>query len=538
MREREHPGRERVCSRPVTATVNGNTEKRVDRLRIEEVPRWTGAVPRVVDETLRDGLQSASVLDPSIEAKIELLHAMAALGVDVVSVGLPAAGARAEADAARLAREIVDAKLGMIPTGAARTTKKDVYAVARASEHAGTPIEVYAFIGTSPIRQYVENWDMAFLLARVQEACEAAREAGLPFCLVTEDTTRTPPAAIALLYKAAVDAGASRLCLCDTVGHADPHGSRALVEYVRATLLGIGATHIGLDWHGHNDRGLALGNAIAAVQAGVGRVHGTALGLGERTGNARMEHLLLALESMGARPARPAAAYEHFEALAARALGAASDGLVVPASAPDPTPSGVPPAPRNMSRETGDVVEPLTPMTLRVNGETVQVAVRPSRTLLEMLRYDLDLIATKQGCDKGDCGACTVILNGAAVLSCLTLALECDGADVVTCESLAGGASPDPLVDAFDRFGASQCGFCTPGMLMSAKALLATDPHPSTDTVRRAISGNLCRCTGYGPIVKAIEHAANPGASPPDDGAPRPGAECMPAPIPRHGGRG
>ncbi|MEI8255052.1 MAG: 2Fe-2S iron-sulfur cluster-binding protein [Deltaproteobacteria bacterium] len=494
-------------------------------------------MPMVVDETLRDGLQSASVLDPSIEAKIGLLHAMAALGVDVVSVGLPAAGARAEADAARLAREIVDAKLGMIPTGAARTTKKDVYAVARAAERAGTPIEVYAFIGTSPIRQYVENWDMDFLLSHIREACEAARDAGLPFCLVTEDTTRTPPAAIAQLYAAAVDAGASRLCLCDTVGHADPNGTKALVEFVKATLVGLGATHVGLDWHGHNDRGLALGNAIAAVQAGVGRVHGTALGLGERTGNARLEHLLLALESMGARTVRPAAAYEKFEGLAASALGAASIGLVASVAPPDVAIVD-PLVPARAARDAGEVAEPLTVMTLRVNGETVQIATRPSRTLLELLRYDLDLIATKQGCDKGDCGACTVMVNGAAVLSCLTLALECDGADVVTCESLAGGATPDPLIEAFDRFGASQCGFCTPGMLMSAKALLATDPHPSTDTVRRAISGNLCRCTGYGPIVKAIEHAANPGASPPDENAPRPGTECMPAPIPRHGSRG
>jgi len=286
----------------------------------------------VVDETLRDGLQSASALDPPIEQKIELLHAMAAIGVDVVSIGLPAAGPRAESDAIALAREILRSKLPLEPTAAARTTQADVLAVARVSERVGLPLVVYAFVGSSPIRQYVEGWDQSFLVRSVEIAGETARRAGLPLCVVTEDTTRTPPATLAVLFRAAIDAGAVGLCLCDTVGHASAHGTRALVSYARAQLAALGASHVRLDWHGHNDRALALTNALAAVRAGVHRVHGTALGVGERTGNTRIDHLLLALAEMGSRPPAPPGAIERYDRLAASALGCG--GAASPLAAP------------------------------------------------------------------------------------------------------------------------------------------------------------------------------------------------------------
>jgi carbon-monoxide dehydrogenase small subunit len=138
----------------------------------------------------------------------------------------------------------------------------------------------------------------------------------------------------------------------------------------------------------------------------------------------------------------------------------------------------------------------------------VQLSVHPRRTLLEALRYDLDLIGTKQGCDKGDCGACTVVVDGKAVLSCLTLALDADGCTVQTVETLGHAAHLDPLVTCFDSVGGGQCGFCTPGMLMSATALLDRRPMPTRDEIKLAISGNLCRCTGYGRIVDAVEMAA------------------------------
>jgi carbon-monoxide dehydrogenase small subunit len=176
------------------------------------------------------------------------------------------------------------------------------------------------------------------------------------------------------------------------------------------------------------------------------------------------------------------------------------------------------------------VDEPLVPLTLRVNGERVDVAVRPSRTLLELLRKDLDLVGTKQGCDEGDCGACTVLLDGAPVLACLTLALSCRGREVVTVESLAGAPALDPLLDAFDRCGAGQCGFCTSGMLLTGKALLRANAHPTRYEIREAISGNLCRCTGYGAIVDAIDLAASGDAS--GRAPPLPGVENVPPPLP------
>jgi 2-isopropylmalate synthase len=173
---------------------------------------------------------------------------------------------------------------------------------------------------------------------------------------------------------------------------------------------------------------------------------------------------------------------------------------------------------------------PLVVVKMNVNGDPVTIAVRSNRTLLEVLREEMDLVGTKQGCDEGECGACTVLLDGEAVLGCLTLAASCTGHTVRTVESLSGAPHLDPLLDAFDRTGAGQCGFCTPGMLLSATALLAREPHPSRESIKRAISGNLCRCTGYAPIVAAIEIAS--GREPSSPRPPLPGEECMGKPLP------
>ncbi len=145
---------------------------------------------------------------------------------------------------------------------------------------------------------------------------------------------------------------------------------------------------------------------------------------------------------------------------------------------------------------------------LRVNGDERECAVTAGTTLLEALRYELGLTGSKQGCDKGDCGACTVLVDGRPVLSCITLALNAEGREVTTVEGLAERGRPHPLQDAFDRTGGAQCGFCTPGVLMSAYALLNRNPDPTRDEIAHALSGNLCRCTGYTKIFEAVELAA------------------------------
>jgi carbon-monoxide dehydrogenase small subunit len=149
-----------------------------------------------------------------------------------------------------------------------------------------------------------------------------------------------------------------------------------------------------------------------------------------------------------------------------------------------------------------------TLLTLRVNGETHHVAAEPHHTLLEVLREELGLTGTKHGCELGECGACTVLANGTPILSCLTLPQQVEDADILTVEGLAKGPQLDPLQVAFAEEGAAQCGYCTPGMLMSAKALLDANPRPTRDEIAHAISGNLCRCTGYTAIYEAVERAA------------------------------
>ena len=147
-------------------------------------------------------------------------------------------------------------------------------------------------------------------------------------------------------------------------------------------------------------------------------------------------------------------------------------------------------------------------MTLRVNGEEQEVLFHSYKTLLEVLREELNLTGTKHGCELGECGACAVLLDGEPVLSCLELALECEGRHVETVEGLQKGAELHPLQAAFADLGGAQCGYCTPGILMTAKALLEKEPNPSRERIREAISGNLCRCTGYQQITESIEEAA------------------------------
>jgi 2-isopropylmalate synthase len=250
------------------------------------------------DETLRDGLQSPSVTDPSIEEKLRILHYMHAIGIDNADIGLPGAGPHVQKTVERLAREIVEQKLSVYPSAAGRTHENDIKPIVEISERVGIPIEADLFIGSSPIRQFAEEWDLDWIIEQSAKAVRFAVSQGIPVMYVTEDTTRAKPEDIEKLYTAAIDAGAARICIADTVGHATPWGTRNLVRFVRQ-LVDRTNPNVKVDWHGHQDRGLGIINCIAALEAGADRVHGAAAGIGERVGNAPMDLLMVNLKLMG-----------------------------------------------------------------------------------------------------------------------------------------------------------------------------------------------------------------------------------------------
>ncbi len=284
----------------------------------DEPPDLSGRTVELDDETLRDGAQSPSIRTPSTAEKIELLHAMARLGIQSADIGLPAAGERVRNDVVALAREIADQRLPIRPNCAARTVVSDIEPIVEAAQRTGVGIEASLFIGSSPIRQYVEGWSLERMLEFTERAVSFAVREGLPVMYVTEDTTRAHPDHIRRLYTCAIEAGARRVCLTDTVGHATPHGTRALVRFMRRVIAETGED-VRIDWHGHCDRGLALANSIAAIEAGADRVHGTALGVGERCGNTPMEQLLANLRLLGCHRADLTALPRYCE-IAARAF--------------------------------------------------------------------------------------------------------------------------------------------------------------------------------------------------------------------------
>src|SRR5947209_10961594 len=254
------------------------------------------------DESLRDGLQSPSVRDPSVAEKIEILHLMEALGINALDLGLPGAGPRAVEAVTALAREIVAHKMKIQANCAARTHQNDIRPIAEIQQKTGLPIEAATFIGSSPIRRYTENWTDDFLLTTTEDAVTYARSLGLDVMYVTEDTTRCDPETIKRLYSTAIACGARAICICDTAGHATPMGALALVQFVIEEVVKPSGEKIRVDWHGHSDRGLAIANSIAAVIAGANCVHGCAIGLGERVGNTQIDQMLVNLKLMGIAP--------------------------------------------------------------------------------------------------------------------------------------------------------------------------------------------------------------------------------------------
>ena len=250
------------------------------------------------DETLRDGLQSPSVRTPTIDEKIDILRRMDALGIDTANIGLPGAGPHVAADVERLARAIGELRLKIRPNCAARTVAADIRPIAEISQRTGIAIECCAFIGSSPIRQHTEGWTLEFLQKTTEDAIAYAVREGLKVLYVTEDTTRADPRSLRALFTTAIRSGASRLCVADTVGHATPAGAGAVVRYVKDLLAELGSD-AGIDWHGHSDRGFGVASALAALEAGATRLHGSALGIGERSGNTPIDLLMVNLVMMG-----------------------------------------------------------------------------------------------------------------------------------------------------------------------------------------------------------------------------------------------
>ena len=251
------------------------------------------------DETLRDGLQSPSVRTPSIAQKIRILHLLDRIGIDTTDIGLPGAGPHIVHDAERLAREIVNSKLKIAAQCAARTVVSDIQPIAEIQQRTGLPIECCCFIGSSPIRRYAEDWTVDYLQRCTEEAIGFAVRQGFKVMYVTEDTTRSDPDTLRRLFVTAIRAGASRICIADTVGHSTPAGARAVVRFARQVIDELEAGEIGIDWHGHRDRDMGTINSLAALEAGASRVHGTIMGLGERVGNTPLDLLLVNLALMG-----------------------------------------------------------------------------------------------------------------------------------------------------------------------------------------------------------------------------------------------
>jgi len=299
---------EKTAGRTRTTRANGRRRAEHHPAEAEIVYDWnkldvraplTAGPVEFFDETLRDGIQSPSVTDPGIDDKLELLHLMNSLGITAADVSLPGAGRRAVEDTVTMCEEIVRSRMELAPACAARTVVRDVEPIAEVSQKVGIPIEVYAFIGSSPIRQYAEDWDLDRMLRTSSDAIDFAVKHDLPVVYVPEDTTRSAPATGDRLFRSGRDHGASALCLCDTVGHATPDGVRRLIHWTRDLIRGMGVD-VRIEWHGHNDRGLAVVNSIFAAEYGAKRIHGTGLGVGERVGNAALDQIMLNMKLLGA----------------------------------------------------------------------------------------------------------------------------------------------------------------------------------------------------------------------------------------------
>jgi 2-isopropylmalate synthase len=270
-----------------------------------EIKRISSQHPHGVwfdDETLRDGLQSPSARNPTIEQKIELIDYMEKLGIQKVDLGLPGAGPFHIEHIDSMLSHMTENSYELRPGCAVRTLVSDIEPLVDLQAKHERQIQASAFLGTSPIRQYTEGWDMQRILATAEKAVTFAVDNDIPVMFVTEDTTRSKPEEIKQVYTRAIELGADRICICDTCGHVTPNGVKKLLTFIQEEVIpdsGVKRRDIEVNWHGHQDRGLGVANNLAAVEAGADVIHGTALGVGERAGNAPLDQTLVNLSLMG-----------------------------------------------------------------------------------------------------------------------------------------------------------------------------------------------------------------------------------------------
>ena len=254
------------------------------------------------DETLRDGLQSPSARNPTIQQKIELIDYMEKLGIQKVDLGLPGAGPFHIDHIDSMLNHMGENGYNLRPGCAVRTVVSDIEPLVELQAKHERQIQASAFLGTSPIRQFAEGWTMGRIMETAEKAVTFAVDNDIPVMFVTEDTTRSKPEEIKQVYARAIELGADRICVCDTCGHVTPNGVRKLLEFIQEEVIpdsGVKRREIEVNWHGHQDRGLGVANNLAAYEAGADVIHGTALGVGERAGNAPLDQTLVNLSLMG-----------------------------------------------------------------------------------------------------------------------------------------------------------------------------------------------------------------------------------------------
>ncbi|WP_030571207.1 LeuA family protein [Streptomyces aureocirculatus] len=261
-------------------------------VRTEGAPPQPTCTGTLFDETLRDGLQTPHVRNPALAEKLAIVDHMVRSGIRSADLGFPGSDVSAAQECTRITEHIVANRLPLTPGFAGRTHPADIHAICEIGQTAGIGVEAYAFIGVSPIRQYVEDWDMERVRSAIRRSAATCRREGAEFVLVLEDTVRCTPEVLDAVYDVAVDTGTRRITLCDTVGTAVPNGTEALIRWTQRYFAERGHA-MALEWHGHNDRGLALANSLTALSLGCLRVHGTVLGIGERAGNAPLDQLMV-----------------------------------------------------------------------------------------------------------------------------------------------------------------------------------------------------------------------------------------------------